>query len=395
MLEYFAYKKVKKHRAEQAASRQQEKGKQVARDEIPKREPGTNTAIPQRDHDSDGPATEGTPVLDHEDEEFLERLTSSTASLGDNEDETPPPLPPRVKTPVIEIDSDTSSLMSRKENENTTDNKQKPPPAKPRFTFMKAIPRSISLRKKSTTNQDQNHLSVPRETNQKESEDKNLSRVLDDLDLASRNNRAISLSAESASLAHTFTQVLRDLVNGVPTAYADLTHLLDDKDGLLSRNYARLPSSLKKLVSQLPEKLTSTLAPELLAVAAEAQAIGSEEGVQSGLKSGAKKFLSPANLRDLVSKPGAIVGLLKGIMNVLKTRFPAFVGTNVLWSLAVFLLLSMLWYCYKRGREERLEREAREKAETGESSSAGGTGEGPDVAGGNTSRNTDVVADPR
>jgi hypothetical protein len=182
--------------------------------------------------------------------------------------------------------------------------------------------------------------------------------VLDDLDLSAQNNRAFSLSGESAEMVRKFTQVLKDLVNGVPTAYGDLVKLLDDRDGILDRSYEKLPRSLKKLVAQLPEKLTSTLAPELLAVAAEAQGLGVEEGASAGLKGAAKKFLSPSSLHDLVTKPGALVGLLKGIVNALKTRFPAFIGTNVLWSLAVFLLLSMLWYCYKRGREVRLEREA-------------------------------------
>jgi hypothetical protein len=35
-------------------------------------------------------------------------------------------------------------------------------------------------------------------------------------------------------------------------------------------------------------------------------------------------------LKDL-AKPGVITGLLKNIMNVLRTRFPAFVGSNALY----------------------------------------------------------------
>ena len=53
------------------------------------------------------------------------------------------------------------------------------------------------------------------------------------------------------------TQV-RYLVNGVPTAVHDLTSLLDDPDNTLAKNYEKLPRSLKKLVTQLPEKLSST-----------------------------------------------------------------------------------------------------------------------------------------
>jgi len=42
------------------------------------------------------------------------------------------------------------------------------------------------------------------------------------------------------------------------------------------------------------------------------------------------------NLKDLVTKPGAVATLLRSIMNFLKLRFPAFAGMNVLWSLALF-----------------------------------------------------------
>lgn len=42
------------------------------------------------------------------------------------------------------------------------------------------------------------------------------------------------------------------------------------------------------------------------------------------------------SLKDLVTKPGAVIGMLKAIMNFLKLRFPAFLGMNVLYSLALF-----------------------------------------------------------
>lgn len=55
-----------------------------------------------------------------------------------------------------------------------------------------------------------------------------------------------------------------------------------------------------------------------------------------GLGAAAKSFLRPTSLKDLVTKPGAVVSLLKSIMNFLKFRFPAFMGTNVLFSLGLF-----------------------------------------------------------
>ncbi|GAP82750.1 putative ring-like domain-containing protein [Rosellinia necatrix] len=412
MLEYFSYKKVKKHRDEKAAAAKQKSEQQDKDDNKPAPPETTNdkTAAvggsgaapgsasppavqiiskPAGDDDGgDAISIEGTPILDHEDEKFLERLTSAGASVHDEDEGPPPPLPPRVKTPVIDIDSDTSSEAGDskdaggddkgkgkgkgKGKDKDKDKEQRHSGDKPkRFSFVTNLSRNISLRRKpagattttaSPSGLHSDHLAVPAGAEATREHD-DMARVLDDLDLAARDDRAFSLSAESADTVRRFTQVLRDLVRGVPTAYGDLTSLLDDRDGLIARGYERLPSGLKKLVAQLPEKLTSTLAPELLAVAAEAQGLSVEEaGAKEGLKGAAKKFLAPGNLHELVTKPGALVGLLKGIVNALKTRFPAFVGTNVLWSLAVFLLLSMLWYCYKRGREVRLEQEAADAA---------------------------------
>lgn len=55
------------------------------------------------------------------------------------------------------------------------------------------------------------------------------------------------------------------------------------------------------------------------------------------------------------------MGLLKGVVNVLKTRFPALLGANAAISMGLFVVLLVLWYCHKRGREVRLEAEAKEQ----------------------------------
>ena len=143
-----------------------------------------------------------------------------------------------------------------------------------------------------------------------------------------------------------FTVILKDLINGAPTAYDDLTHLLDNSQGTLSKQYEKLPGFLQKLITQLPDKLTKNIAPELLAVAAETQAFNTAGATAStaGLKGAAKSFLTPSSLKDLVTKPGAVVSLLKAIMNALKLRWPAFMGTNVLLSLGLFGTSLPLFY---------------------------------------------------
>ncbi|KAK0627239.1 hypothetical protein B0T14DRAFT_413562, partial [Immersiella caudata] len=351
MLEYFAYKKYKKNKGEK-----EDKAKGKAPEEVATST--SNVATPT----SPAPAT---PLLDDEDKNFLERLTATFSWDDDDEEEGPKPaLPPRVKTPDLTWDSDSESF--RRETVDTAVKEQGE--VKPKKT--NRLSQLLRRNKKGDTDlapAKSTSLAVPTPEVDREKDD--LTQVLDELNLSARNNRAFSMSDESTELMKKFTVILKDLVNGVPTAVNDLTTLLDDPDGALAKNYEKLPSSLKKLVTQLPEKLSSTLAPELLAVAAEAQGLSKEDAAAAaagtaagGIKGAAKRLLVPKNLKEMVTKPGAIVSMLRGIMNALKVRWPAFMGTNVIWSLALFLLLFVLWYCHKRGKEVRLEREKSELA---------------------------------
>ncbi|KAH6632712.1 hypothetical protein F5144DRAFT_603436 [Chaetomium tenue] len=175
---------------------------------------------------------------------------------------------------------------------------------------------------------------------------------------------ALAASAEVQSLLAQFVVVLKDVMRGAPTAVDDLTALLDGRNDVLKRGFEKLPGSMQKLVTQLPKKLTSSLGPEVLAAAAEAQGLKRDTDA-----TGLARFLVPKNLGDLVLTPAIVKSMLKAIVNALKLRWPAFVGMNVLWSVAVFLLLFVLWYFHKRGKEERekMEREAAgEGAEDGE-----------------------------
>ena len=151
-----------------------------------------------------------------------------------------------------------------------------------------------------------------------------------------------------------FTLVLKDLVNGVPTAYGDLESLLTNSEDQIQRSYSHLPPWLQKLVEQLPSKMTKSIGPEILAAAAEKHGMNSKYANMAGSaasKAGLK--IKVPSLKDLVTKPGAVAGMLKAIMNFLKVRFPAFLGMNVLYSLALFSryplsyisLLASLFHC--------------------------------------------------
>lgn len=189
-------------------------------------------------------------------------------------------------------------------------------------------------------------------------EEEDMKLVLENLNLAAVDNRVFSVSEETQDLLRRFNQVLKDLMNGVPTAYRDLESLLTNSDQQIQKTYNSLPPFLQKLIEKLPETMTKGIAPEVMA-AASARASGYGINLaKSGKAAGsAAKFIKTPSLKELIGNPTAITTLLKSIMQFLKTRFPAFAGINVLWSMALFLLLIVFWYCHKRGKEVRLEKE--------------------------------------
>jgi hypothetical protein len=304
MLEYFTAKKFKRHQAEKGA-----------KEEIQ------------------------VPVLSPEYEHFLERIVSA--------EDTPPPLPDRPSFTDSEVGGPTGNDAlhgepgeqaevaeykakehDRSKGKGKGNISEKEKRKSNRFSFLRR-----STKKKDSLEPNPN-ISPAKEEN-------DINRILDELNLAVVNNRAFSLSKGSQEIVQKFTVILKDLVNGVPTAYDDLVNLIEDSQGTLAKSYQHLPSFLQKLITNLPQKWTSTLAPELLAVATEAQGLNAAEVARAATAGGrlagaAKKYLILTSLKDLVTKPGAVVGLLRAIMDALKLRFPAFMGTNVLLSVALF-----------------------------------------------------------
>ncbi|UKZ47014.1 hypothetical protein TrVGV298_001225 [Trichoderma virens] len=367
MLEYFSYKKFKKYREEKESAKETTKSEGKSATD-------SNKEDGKKDENYDSSSSElqhQKTILKPEDERFLEEL------LAQSNDGPPPPLPPRIYTYDVdwhsgdEASGDESNRNTDEDKENAgeataaakkPDETAEEKPEKNGKEKTEKKPNRLSLlftrNKKPADNPKPSETLKPDTENvtpkEAEREEKDLTRVLDRLNLSAKNNKAVSESKDSSDLLQKFTQVFKDLVNGVPTAYDDLTKLFEDRDSSINKIFEKLPSSLQKLVTQLPEKLTSTLAPELLAAAAESQGIKVVEG---GMKGTAKRMLLGQNLADLVKKPGAIVGMLRAIVEVLKSRWPAFIGMNVIWSVALSLLLVVLWYCYKRGREERILRE--------------------------------------
>ncbi|KAL8732852.1 MAG: hypothetical protein Q9166_002453 [cf. Caloplaca sp. 2 TL-2023] len=330
------------------------------------------------------------PVLSEEDEAFLHRI----ATEG-----TPPPLPERPRPqdlPVVgEAEGNNAQLVLLKDAQEVplpsapdtpaeevasviesdgpekAKGKQKEGKKPFRWSFLRRDSRDSKRKAQAETatnlmgvaegpksadaQPNEDHVVPDPEAKQEEAE---MTAIMDDLNLAAVDNRVFSISKESKELLQKFTLVLKDLMNGVPTAYDDLESLLTNSENQLERSYKHLPSFLQDLIKKLPSKMTQSIGPEVLAAAAEKQGINSKymnKGAHAAEKMGMK--VRVPSLKDLVTKPGAVAGLLKTIMNFLKLRFPAFLGMNVLYSLGLFVLLFVFWYCHKRGKEVRLEKE--------------------------------------
>ncbi|KAL1837300.1 hypothetical protein VTJ49DRAFT_4043 [Mycothermus thermophilus] len=309
--------------------------------------------------------TPAAPLLNNDDEEFLMRL------LSDDDDGPPPPLPPRPRTPELSWDTDSDSVQLPRAATTTTTEAKKPGRIARLFRrkTATATPRQDAEDEADREWADLNHalsrLGIAPAVEPANSTDSTSSKSK-----PTGRAKAVGLtaSAELQSLLNQFVVVLRDIMRGAPTAANDLVALLDGRNDVLKRGFDKLPKSLQKIVTQLPDKLTSALGPEVLAAAAaaaESQGLKRDADKKAKVKDakGLAKFLAPRGLGDLVLTPAIVKSMLKAIVNALKLRWPAFVGTSMLWSVAIVLLLFVLWYCRKRGKEER-EREEAEKAGT-------------------------------
>ncbi|KAF7512827.1 hypothetical protein GJ744_011930 [Endocarpon pusillum] len=333
------------------------------------------------------------PVLTEEDEHFLNRITSH--------DEQPPPLPARPQVQDLPVAGETQgndaqlALLDGAQNialpetpkEGTTEPEPMRDPiagsekgaekksAKKTWSWLRRDSRDYKRKNQTDAAESLMHIAEgvksadaqPNEDNivsevQAKKEQDDMAMVLEKLNLAAVNNRVFSISEETQELLQKFNQVFKDLVNGVPTAYDDLESLLTNGDQQLQKTFNHLPTFLQKLIAQLPNKMKDTIAPELMAAAAQKVGKSGTNTAKAEEPAGAakkKKGFKTPNLKDIAGKPGTIASMMRTIITFLRARFPAFLGMNVLWSLALFVLLFVFWYCHKRGKEVRLEKERR------------------------------------
>lgn len=301
-----------------------------------------------------------TPILNEEDEAFLNKITS---------EENPPALPPRPErlghddNSMLPLRDAQTALMDGAQNiplpdtpqlelteEPLSDRALTEDPPKPRANWS-WLRRDSRDWKRTTTALDLADIAQglkdadaqPNEDHvvddiEAKKEEEDMALVLEKLNLAAVNNRVFSISDETQELLQKFNLIVKDLVHGVPTAYDDLEKLLTLGDDQLQKTFNSLPTFLQTLIAKLPERMTGGLAPGIMAAAQEKASQSGVNMENAGKAAAAAKkmgFKVP-NLKDLTGKPAAIASLLRSIIVYLRTRFPAFLGMNVLWSLALF-----------------------------------------------------------
>ncbi|RVX68166.1 hypothetical protein B0A52_08674 [Exophiala mesophila] len=307
------------------------------------------------------------PVLSEEDEQFLNRITSQ---------DNPPPLEIR-DAQIALMDGAQNIPLPETPDETVTEPvfppepsspKEKTSPIKKSWSWLRRDSREARTEKRAATAAGLDDIAArlrkaeledTDEEKEAKREEEDMTVVLERLNLAAVNNRVFSISDETQELIQKFNVVFKDLINGVPTAYDDLESLLTNGDRQLQNTFNSLPAFLQKLIERLPETMTKGFAPEMMAAASErAQKSGvNMENAGKAAAAASKMGFKTPSLKELVGKPAAITGMLRSIISYLRARFPAFMGMNVLWSLALFVLLFVLWYCHKRGKEVRLDKE--------------------------------------
>ena len=240
----------------------------------------------------------------------------------------------------------------------------------PSYSSLPSIP--TLLRKKdadATAEPVYNEDGTINEEKTREKEANEVSVLLDNLNMSSINNRVFAFSAETQKIYERFALVLKDIINGAPTAYEDMDKLMRDAGPKLEEQFKSMPPFVQTLVKSLPMKL----GPEIMAVASEKpgsdmnaklaaaskQSSGtspSAPGISAAASAADKKDSDDPATQDknkkkrripgvkgLVSEKGAVAGMLRSCVNFLQTRFPFLASmTNVVMSLAVFSKFHLL-----------------------------------------------------
>ncbi|KAH0270468.1 hypothetical protein KCU91_g8038, partial [Aureobasidium melanogenum] len=313
------------------------------------------------------------------DDSTNESTTTSEPATKEAEDvPQEPEAEPKEETDDSKTKEETDDSTPKEETDDsksqTTDSKDDKPTEPTQRTWASYIPSVPTFGLGNTKAQDTAEAAAKAQSPEsKEQDEREVSVLLDRLNLSAINNRVFSFSDQSQRLYSEFTLILKDIVNGAPTAWEDLETLLKENEKHLEQMFKNMPPFVQTLVKSLPAKFASSMGPEIMAMAGDkpgndlkkqmeaastASSSASASAANPYLKNKKQKRKVP-NIKDLASSKGTVTSMLTNIVNFLKVRFPAFVtGTNVVMSLAVFILLFVFWYCHKRGKQVRMLKES-------------------------------------
>ena len=282
-------------------------------------------------------------ALETKDELTKDTTTTSEAESTKEAEEAP------MDDTTSELEA-ASTEKTSDSTEQTTDTKGKQPEEPTQRTWASYIP-AVPTFTRSTKAQESAEAAAASQTPEaKEQDEREVSVLLDRLNLSAINNRVFSFSDQSQKLYAEFTLILKDIVNGAPTAWEDLETLLKENEKHLEQTFKNMPPFVQTLVKSLPSKFATSMGPELMAMAGDkpgndlkkqmeaastASSSISAQNINLDLKKKQKRKVP--NIKDLAKQKGTVTSMLTNIVNFLKLRFPAFVtGTNVVMSLAVF-----------------------------------------------------------
>lgn len=277
--------------------------------------------------------------------ETKDELTKDTTPAPEAETTKEVEVAPKDDTKLEpESESTEKSADSTEQTTATTEDKKADEPAQRTWaSYIPAVPTF-------SRNTNAEAAAAAQTPESKEQDEREVSVLLDRLNLSAINNRVFSFSDQSQKLYAEFTLILKDIVNGAPTAWEDLETLLKENEKHLEQTFKNMPPFVQTLVKSLPSKFATSMGPELMAMAGDkpgndlkkqmeaANTASSTIGAQNinvDLKKKQKRKVP--NIKDLAKQKGTVTSMLTNIVNFLKLRFPAFVtGTNVVMSLAVF-----------------------------------------------------------
>lgn len=309
------------------------------------------------------------------DELTNESTTTSEPATKEAEDESQEPGPePKEETDDTKPKEETGDSASKETTDDsepkeetddsnaqaadTTDNKPTETTQRTWASYIPSVPAIPTFGRNTKAHEAAEAAAKAQSPEAKEQDEREVSVLLDRLNLSAINNRVFSFSDQSQRLYADFTLILKDIVNGAPTAWEDLETLLKENEKHLEQMFKNMPPFVQTLVKSLPAKFASSMGPEIMAMAGDkpgndlkkqmeaASAASSSANMPSyNLKKKQKKKVP--NIKDLASSKGTVTSMLTNIVNFLKVRFPAFVtGTNVVMSLAVFSKFALLSYLF-------------------------------------------------